>query len=77
MNDIFREHLLVDTLVYLDDIILFAQSIRRTIDVFDRNLGILIDAKLKAKTRKTQLFRDKFIYLGYEVSSDGIAPDPA
>lgn len=63
-------------LVYLDDIIVygrdFEQEIERLTQVFER----LIDANMKLKPKKCQLFKKEVAYLGHIVSERGIANDP-
>ena len=63
-------------LVYIDDIIIFSQTIDEHIEqlqtVFDR----LKSAKLKLKPKKCHLFEEKFSYLGHVVSEHGIKTDP-
>ena len=63
--------------VYIDDVIVFGTTFEEThnrlINVFDR----LRQAHLKLKPKKCFLFKDSTLYLGYQVSSRGVEPDPA
>ena len=63
-------------LVYLDDIIIFSQTVgehlQRLADVFRR----LKEAGLKVKPSKCQLLRKSVQYLGYIVSEKGVEVDP-
>jgi hypothetical protein len=64
-------------LVYLDDIIVHAQSFEEELDhlrtVFDR----LRDANLKLNCRKCHLFQTEVSYLGYTIGRNGIMTDPS
>ena len=64
-------------LVYLDDLLIFAETEEELLLAIEKILQILKNAKLKCKPRKCKLFRSKIHYLGHEISKDGIAPDPA
>ena len=77
MEKLFQGHLGNDTLVYLDDLLMFADTEEELLRALDRNLAILSKAGLKCKPRKCQLFRSSLHYLGYIVSDKGIAPDAA
>jgi predicted aspartyl protease len=63
-------------LVYLDDVIVFAPSfdlhLERLATVFDR----LLQANLKVKASKCELFRRQVRFLGHVISSNGIEVDP-
>ena len=63
-------------LIYLDDIIVFGQTVTETLArlrvVFER----LRLAGLKLKPSKCHLFQQSVAYLGHIVSSEGIATDP-
>ena len=63
-------------LVYLDDIIVWANSfeeeLRRLSQVFQR----LRDANLKLKSSKCRLFQRKTLFLGHVISANGVEPDP-
>ena len=63
-------------LVYIDDVIVFSATFEEHISrlklVFDR----LREANLKLKPSKCNFARSTVNYLGFLVSSDGIAPDP-
>ena len=64
-------------LAYLDDVIVFS----RRLDLHLRDLRAvfarILDAGLKLKPSKCQLFRDEVLYLGHVISSSGVSPDPA
>ena len=63
-------------LVYIDDIIIFSETIedhlKQMQDIFDR----LKQAKLRLKPKKCKLLQTKVKYLGHIVSKDGVETDP-
>ena len=63
-------------LIYLDDIIVFGQSVEETEERLRVVLSRLRDAGLKLKPSKCQLFQRSVSYLGHIVSADGVATDP-
>ena len=64
-----------DMLVYLDDLLMFADTVEELLDILERNLHILARAGLKCKPRKCKLFCESIHYLGYVISPEGIAPE--
>ena len=63
-------------LVYLDDVIVFAQSVQEELQRLEVVLQCLRQAGLKLKPKKCNLFRKSVLYLGHVVSGAGIATDP-
>lgn len=63
-------------LIYLDDVIIFSQTIQENIDklrlVFDR----IRKTKLKLKPAKCSLLRSDVTFLGHVVSANGVNPNP-
>lgn len=63
-------------LIYLDDLIIFGQTMeehnRNLIDVFER----LRKVNLRLNPEKCNFFKKELIYLGHFISSEGIKPDP-
>ena len=63
-------------LVYLDDVIVYAETVDEELSrlaiVFQR----FRDAGLKLKAKKCHLFRESVLYLGHVVSEKGISTDP-
>ena len=62
-------------LVYLDDIILFSRTVEEHLSRLKILFGRLREANLKLKPSKCHLMRRSVEFLGYVVSSDGIATD--
>ena len=75
MDAVLRGLIWVFALVYIDDIVVYAQSYRELRDrlavVFQR----LLAANLKLKPSKVRLFQWEIKFLGHCVSGDGIAVD--
>jgi len=64
-------------LVYLDDVIIFSTSFEQHLQRLDAVLQRFLQAGLKLKPRKCQLFQERVHLLGHVVSADGVAPDQA
>ena len=62
-------------LVYLDDVLIYAETSDKIIEVLDKVLGLLAKAQLKCKPSKCSLFAETVHYLGHFVSKDGITAE--
>ena len=69
MNSIFKEELDTFVLVYLDDILIFAQTLQEHIRHIRQVLEKLRQAKLYARLHKCSLFQERVEYLGFDVSA--------
>ena len=76
MNTIFKEELDAFVLVYLDDILIFSQTLQEHISHIRRALEKLRAAKLYARLHKCSFFQDRVEYLGFDVSAQGVQPSP-
>ena len=65
-----------DIVHYMDDIILFSDSYEQQLATLQLVLTSLRKAGLKCQTTKNALFRQSLIYLGHNVSQDGVGPEP-
>jgi hypothetical protein len=63
-------------LVYIDDIIIYSRSVSEHVDALEEIFKLLMNAGLKLKPIKCNLFRHQVRYLGYIVGRDGISTDP-
>ena len=63
MDGIFRHEIGKDLAVYLDDLLMYALRHAEMLPILDRTLGQLIEAGLKCKSRKWQIFPDSIQYL--------------
>ena len=62
-------------LLYLDDIIIFSETLDQHIERLDRILSRLQECGLKLNAKKCHLFKSKIRYLGHWITSEGIATD--
>ena len=72
MNQIFSEELDAFVLVYLDDILIFSNTLQEHIQHIRRTLERLREAKIYARLHKCEFFRTKVEYLGFDVSPQGV-----
>ena len=75
MDAIFREQIGIDLAAYLDDLLRYALRHIEMLPILDRTLGQLIDAGLKCKPRKCQVFPESIQYLGHIFKEGKISPD--
>ena len=76
-NDLFREKLYKDELVYLDDIIYFLETFEEHLNVLEWVFNKLLQAKLKLKAPKCKFAYNKIKFLGHIISEAGVSVDPA
>ncbi len=72
MSDIY----LAFCLIYLDDIIVFANSFTQHLERLESVFGKMKDANLKLRPGKCFTFQKKIKCLGHIVSVDGVEADP-
>ena len=72
MMKIFGDLNMQSLVVFLDDILVHADSIDEMIDRLDTVFSRLKLANLKLKPSKCHLFKEKVVYLGHEISQNGI-----
>ena len=63
--------------VYLDDIIIGGKNFQEHYDLLKEVLERLRGAGLTVKSSKVSLCQRKLIFLGHQISANGIEPDPA
>lgn len=61
---------------YIDDIVIFSRTMEEHAYHLSQVLERLAEAKLKAKASKCRIGREEVELLGYNVSAQGISPDP-
>ena len=76
MHQIFREQLDKFIVIFLDDILVYSQTLQDHIDHVRRTLQVLRDHQLYAKVSKCAFFKHEVEYLGHVVTAAGIHPDP-
>ena len=76
MNHILRTVLGKSALVYLDDVIIFSDSLTEHFQHIREVFKLIGNAGLKLKLKKCQFLKDSVNYLGHIISAAGISPDP-
>lgn len=61
----------------MDDIVIYARSLREHEIKFERLMQRLRSANLKLQPDKCEFLRHEVMYLGHIIGSDGVRPDPA
>ncbi|GBG61867.1 hypothetical protein CBR_g23819 [Chara braunii] len=77
MNRIFHDHLDNFVMVYLDDILIFSKSAKEHAQHVETVLSLLRQHKYRVNLEKCEFGRTKILYLGHEVSAEGIRPEDA
>ncbi|GBG71604.1 hypothetical protein CBR_g9020 [Chara braunii] len=77
MNMIFHDHLDKFIVVYLDDILIFSKSVEEHAQQVETVLSLLRQHKYKVNLEKCEFGRTKILYLGHEVSAEGIRLEDA
>ena len=77
MEAIFGDMNLIELIIYLDDLLIFAPSFEQMLTRLDKVLERLIKNNLKVKGKKCQLARQELVHLGHVVNEQGIATDPS
>ena len=75
-NDIFRDFLDLFVIIYLDDILIYSKSQQEHDDHVKKVLKRLEEHGLFAKLEKCSFDQKQVEFLGYIVSSEGVAMDP-
>ena len=76
MNNLFQSRLGIDILVYLDDILCYAETLEQLYKSLEYALQTVISAGLKCKAKKCKLFSNKIEYLGHIVANGAYSADP-
>ena len=62
--------------VYLDDMVLYANSLEEDEEKFNKLMERLSAAKLKLQLDKCEFLRPEVVYLGHIIDKEGVRPDP-
>ena len=76
MNSIFKPFLIKYVLLFFDDIIIYNRSWKDHVQHVDKELKLLQEKKLYAKTSKCFFGVQEVEYLGHIVSHEGVKVDP-
>ncbi|GBG88025.1 hypothetical protein CBR_g46396 [Chara braunii] len=77
MNRIFHDYLDKFVIVYLDDIFIFSRTVEEHVAHLDKVLSLLRQHKFKINGEKCEFDRTRILYLGHEISAEGLKPDDA
>ncbi|GBG75321.1 hypothetical protein CBR_g19954 [Chara braunii] len=77
MNRIFHDYLDKFVIVYLDDVRIFSRTVEEHVAQSDKVLSLLRQHKFKINGEKCEFGRTRILYLGHEISADGLKPDDA
>ncbi|GBG88366.1 hypothetical protein CBR_g47065 [Chara braunii] len=77
MNRIFHDYFDKFVIVYLDDILIFSTTVKEHVAHLDKVLSLLRQHKFKINGEKCEFGRTGILYLGHEISAEGLKPDDA
>ncbi|GBG60081.1 hypothetical protein CBR_g412 [Chara braunii] len=77
MNRIFHDYLDKFVVVYLDDTLIFSKTVEEHVAHLDKVLNLLRQHKFKINGEKCEFGRTRILYLGHEISAEGLKPDDA
>ncbi|GBG83682.1 hypothetical protein CBR_g37483 [Chara braunii] len=77
MNRIFHDYLDKFVIVYLDDILIFSRIVEGHVGHLDKVLSLLRQHQFKINREKCEFGRTRILYLGHEISAEGLKPDDA
>ncbi|GBG75846.1 hypothetical protein CBR_g21090 [Chara braunii] len=77
MNRIFHDYLDKFIVVYLDDILIFSRTVEEHAEHLKIVLGLLRQHQYKVNLDKCEFGGTKILYLGHEISTDGLRPEGA
>ena len=62
--------------MYIDDVVVYANSMQEHLERLDQVLACIEKTKLKIKSSKCRFAKERLQVLGHVVDKQGIAPDP-
>ena len=72
MNDVFREYLDKFVIIYLDDILIYSETMEEHVDHVRKVMQLLRDNNLYCKLSKCEFHKSEVEFLGFVVSSKGV-----
>ncbi|HTS08815.1 MAG TPA: reverse transcriptase domain-containing protein [Candidatus Eisenbacteria bacterium] len=76
MNTVLAKFLDIFVVVYLDDVMIFSQTLEEHVDHVKQVLDALNEAGMILNVGKCEFFATEVRFLGHIVSADGVRPDP-
>uniref|UniRef100_A0A803T247 Gypsy retrotransposon integrase-like protein 1 n=1 Tax=Anolis carolinensis TaxID=28377 RepID=A0A803T247_ANOCA len=77
INEVLHPLLYKGVFIFLDDILIMSRTKEQHVELVREVLQKLREAKLYAKLAKCEFNKDQIDFLGYRISSQGVAMDPA
>jgi len=77
IDDVLRENIGKSCYVYVDDVIIFSETMEEHVKHIAWVLDKLYDANMRVSREKSQFFKEKVEYLGFVVSRGGISTSPS
>lgn len=75
INDVFRDMLDRWVIVYIDNILIYSNSLQEQIQHVQSVLSRLIQYQLYAKAEKCEFHQTSISFLGYIIGQEGVAMD--
>ena len=75
-NDCLREYLDVFCIVFMDDVLIYLNTMEEHIDYMQKVLSCLWNYGLTCKLSKCEFHSDSISFLGFIISPNGIAMEP-
>ncbi|XP_020184893.1 uncharacterized protein [Aegilops tauschii subsp. strangulata] len=76
MNAIFAKYVRKFVIIFLDDILIFSETLEEHLEHLRLVLALLREHQLYAKESKCSFAQDNISYLGHIISKDGVATNP-
>jgi hypothetical protein len=76
MDNILREFLGKNCVIYLDDILVYSTSLQEHIEVLDKIFKKLQTFNLKVQLDKCDFLKKETSYLGHVITKEGVKPNP-
>src|SRR5699024_4412331 len=76
MNQLFGHLLRRGVLVYLDDVLIHAPTVKQTLHLFEEVMSILKEENLTIKMSKCDFFPESIEFLGHIIGYKGMRPHP-
>lgn len=72
VNEVFRDMLNKNLIVYIDDILIYSEMFETHVQEVRAVLQCLIDHQLYAKVQKCEFHQTQISFLGYIISAEGV-----